>query len=185
MVAVAAAAVVGTAGNYWFEFDRPGMLSPAGFLLYGPIGRLISMRRVMLGLLTAVLAFGAEDDWDKVRALRGGTEIRVFKKGSTQPIVAKMDEAGDENLVVVLKNEQLAIPRDQIDRVDARPNQGGGRTTRETKTTMDPPDGKAAPPARVKGPDGPSASTSTSLSIGGKPGFETVYRRRAGASARP
>ena len=54
------------------------------------------MLRVMLSLLIAVLACGAENDWNKVRAIRGGTEIRVFKKGSMQPIVAKMDEAGDE-----------------------------------------------------------------------------------------
>jgi hypothetical protein len=143
----------------------------------------------MFVLLTVLLAWGADDDWAKVRALRGGTEIRVFKKGSAQPIVAKMDEASDENLVVVLKNEQVAIPRDQIDRVDARPAQAGGKSTKTTTTTtkVDPTDGKAAaPPSQVKGPDGPSSSTSTSVVLGGSKGdFETVYRRRTGATARP
>ncbi len=146
------------------------------------------MQKIMFALLTAVLAWGADNDWATVRALRGGTEIRIIKKGSPQPIVAKMDEASDENLVVVIKNEQVAIPRDQIDRVDARPAQAGGRTTKETKTTAGPPDGKvAAPPSSVKGPDGPSTSTSTSTSItrGSKPDFETVYRRLSGPSARP
>ena len=144
------------------------------------------MFKVVLALLSALLAWGADDDWAKVRALRGGTEIRVFKKGSTQPIIAKMDEAGEENLVVVLKNEQVAIPREQIDRVDARPAQGGGRTTKQTRTSVDPPNGKAAaPPSTMKGPDGPSSSTSTSVSLGGKADFETVYRRRGGVSARP
>jgi len=144
------------------------------------------MKQVILALLTVLLAWGADDDWAKVRALRGGAEIRVYKKGSTQPIVAKMDEASDENLVIVLKNEQVAIPRDQIDRVDARPLPGSTKPSTVSKTTVDQPDGKAAaPPSQIKGPDGASSSTSTSVSLGSKPGFETVYRRRAGASARP
>jgi len=154
-----------------------------------------SLQKIIFALLTALLtvllAWGADDDWAKVRALRGGTEIRVFKKGSAQPVVAKMDEASDENLVVVLKNEQVAIPRDQIDRVDARPAPAGGKSTKTTTTTtttkVDPTDGKAAaPPSQVKGPDGPSSSTSTSVSLGGSKGdFETVYRRKTGATARP
>ena len=148
-----------------------------------------SLQKIIFALLTVLLAWGADDDWAKVRALRGGTEIRVFKKGSAQPVVAKMDEASDENLVVVLKNEQVAIPRNQIDRVDARPAPAGGKSTKTTTTTtkVDPTDGKAAaPPSQVKGPDGPSSSTSTSVSLGGSKGdFETVYRRKTGATARP
>ena len=144
------------------------------------------MQRIVFALLTAVLAWGADNDWANVRALRGGTEIRIVKKGSPQSISAKMDEASEENLVVVIKNEQVAIPRDQIDRVDARPVQSAGRTIRETKTTAVQPDGKAAaPPSSVKGPDGPSTSTSTTITRGSKPDFETVYRRLSGPSARP
>lgn len=143
------------------------------------------MLRIMFALLAVALAWGADDDWGKVRALRGGTEIRVLKKGSMRPILAKMDEAGEENLVVVIKNEQVSIPREQIDRIDARPAQGGSRTTRESTTTTTPPDGKASPPSQVKGPDVPSSSTSTSIVMGSKPDFETVYRRRTGPAARP
>lgn len=140
----------------------------------------------MLGVMTAALAWGADNDWANVRALRGGTEIRIVKKGSSQPVLAKMDEASDENLVVVIKNEQVAIPRDQIERVDARPAKAGGRTIRETTTSAYQPDGKvAAPPSTVKGPDGPSTSTSTSITRGSKPDFETVYRRLSAPSARP
>lgn len=144
------------------------------------------MLRILLAMLTVLLAWGADDDWANVRAIRSGTELRVHKKGSTQPVVAKMDEASDENLLVVVKNEQVAIPREQIDRVDARLAGNSPRTAKETRTIVDPPNGKAAaPPSQVKGPDGPSTSTSTSISVGSKPDFETVYRRRAGASARP
>ncbi|HEY3440102.1 MAG TPA: hypothetical protein VGK29_05100 [Paludibaculum sp.] len=144
------------------------------------------MLRLLLAMLTTLLAWGAADDWANVRALRSGTEIRVYKKGSTQVVVAKMDEAGEENLLVVIKNEQVAIPREQIDRIDARPAGSSPRTTKETRTTVDPPNGKAAaPPSRVKGPDGPATSTSTSVTMGSKPDFETVYRRRATPSARP
>jgi len=144
------------------------------------------MLKLLLTLLITLLAWSAADDWANVRTIRSGTEIRVYKKGSTQPVVAKMDEASDENLLVVVKNEQVAIPREQIERIDARPTGSNARTTKETRTTVDPPNGKAAaPPSQVKGPDGPSTSTSTSVSVGSKPDFETVYRRRAGASARP
>lgn len=143
------------------------------------------MRKTILLILTALLAWGAGDDWANVRAIRSGIEIRVYKKGAAQPVVAKMDEASDENLLIVVKNGQVAIPRDQIDRVDAR-LAGGPRTTRESRTTVDPPNGKAAaPPSQVKGPDGPATSTSTSVSVGSKADFETVYRRRTGASVRP
>ena len=144
------------------------------------------MLKVLLATLTALLAWGAADDWANCRAIRGGTEIRVYKKGAPQPIVAKMDEANDENLVVVLKNEQVAIQREQIDRVDARLAGNSPRTTKETRTTVDPPNGKAAaPPSQVKGPDGPATSTSTSVTMGSKADFETVYRRRTSATARP
>jgi chromosome partitioning protein len=37
--------------------------------------------------------------------------------------VAQMDEFTDENLGVIVKKTQTAIPKDQIDRIDARPPQ--------------------------------------------------------------
>src|SRR4051812_11448678 len=79
------------------------------------------MRKLAIFLCMAWLAFGVEDPWAKLKELKSGTELRVFKKGAAQPLLVKMGELTDENLVVINKNEETAIARDQIDRVDARP----------------------------------------------------------------
>ena len=138
------------------------------------------MRGLLLLMLAGLVAFGADDEWGKVKALKTGAEIRVFKKGSTQPVLAQMDELTDDNLIVIVKKTQTAIPRDQIDRIDARPT-GGSRVTKETVTKENYPDSKAAADAGSAGPALPSTSTSTSVSVGGKPDFETVFRRPVGA----
>lgn len=138
------------------------------------------MRGLLLLILAGAVAFGAEDEWAKVKALKTGAEIRVFKKGSVQPVLAQMDELTDENLIVIVKKTQTAIPKDQIDRIDARPT-GGSRMTKETTTKETFPDSKAAAEAGPATPAGPTTSTSTSVSIGSKPDFETVYRRPMGA----
>jgi hypothetical protein len=126
------------------------------------------------------LAMAADDPWTKVKAIKSGTELRVYKKGATQPLVVKMDEATNERLVIVNKNEQTSIAKEDIDRVDARPS--NKRTvTKETKTTMS--DTNADPRSAIPGPTpnrpGTTSSSSTGYSIGGKPDFETVYKRPA------
>ena len=126
------------------------------------------MRGLLLLMLAGLVAFGADDEWTKVRSLKTGAELRVYKKGSTQPVSAQMDELTDENLVVLVKKTQMAIPKDQIDRIDARPSGGGATKETTTKQTVDA-DGKE------------NTSTSTGYSFGGKPNFETVYRRPPGA----
>ena len=137
--------------------------------------------RILPVLLAAVTAFAADDAWSKVRALKSGAEIRVFKKGSVQPLLGKIDELTDDNLVVVLKTEQVAIPKDQIDRVDARPAQSGSRVVTESKTAVSGPDAKSAEPRPQRGADLPASSTSSSVSLRSRPDFETVYRRAVGA----
>ena len=123
------------------------------------------MRGLLLLMLSGLVALGADDPWAKVKALKTGAELHVYKKGSLQPVVAQMDELTDENLVVIVKKSQTAIPRDQVDRIDARPA-GGNRPTKETVTK------------ETVGPDGqPNQSTTTGYSWGDKPKFETVYRR--------
>jgi hypothetical protein len=123
------------------------------------------MRGFLLLLLAGLVAFGAEDEWAKVKALKTGSELHVYKKGSVQPVTAQMDELTDGNLVVIVKKSQIAIPKDQIDRIDARPA-GGNRPTKETVTK------------ESIGADGqPNTSTSTGYSWGDKAKFETVYRR--------
>ena len=135
------------------------------------------MGRMLFFLLTVLSVFAADDPWTKVRELKSGTELRVFKKGSTQPVLAKMDELTDDNLVVVVKNEQVAIARNQIDRIDYRPPQPGGRVTAKSETKATDPDTTPGPPGH--GSRTPGTSTSSGLVIGSKPDFETIYRRPA------
>ncbi len=117
----------------------------------------------------------AENPWDKVKELKSGTELRIYKKGV--PILAAMDEATDDRLLVVVKNEQMAIDRDDIERVDARAR--SSRVTKETRTTMDttsnPP--SVGPQPRGSRPGAPGSSSGASYGVGSKPDFETVYRR--------
>lgn len=136
------------------------------------------MRGVLLILLSALAVFAADDEWAKVKTLKTGTEIRVYKKGSSQPLTAQMGDLTDDNLIVVVKKEQSAIARDQIDRIDARP--AAKRLTTQTTTKETYPDARSAEPSPNQGPDVPGTSTSTSIGIGSKPDFEVVYRRPTG-----
>ena len=133
------------------------------------------MSRVLFFALAAATAMAADNHpWTKVKDLKSGTELRVFKKGKAQPIMARIDEANDERLIVVVKNEQLAIAKSEIDRIDARP-QGGSKVTRRTEAKRTDPDTRPAPPGY--GSRTPGTSSSTDVSFGSKPDFETIYRR--------
>ncbi|MGI8991212.1 MAG: hypothetical protein ACR2I2_16735 [Bryobacteraceae bacterium] len=138
------------------------------------------MLQILWLFLAATLAFSADDAWSKVRELKTGTELRVLKKGAKQPVAAKMDEATDENLIVILKNEQVAIAKSDIERIDYRPAKSG-RVTKETKTTTEVPGEKGPVLGRAPGKNGPTTSTSSGISIGSKPDFETIYRRTGAA----
>src|SRR5947209_3587921 len=135
------------------------------------------MRNILLLLFVATLVFAADDPWAKVKDLKTGTELRIVKKGAKQPIIAKMDELTDESLVVIVKNEQTAIPREQIERIDSRPS-GKSRLTTESKTTTEGgPNGQPVGARPTPGAMVPQTSSSNSISMGNKPDFETIYRR--------
>jgi hypothetical protein len=132
------------------------------------------MRKLLFFLLLlAAAAYAADDPWAKVKALKSGSELHVFKKGAAQPVTAKMDELTDENLLVLLKNEQVAIPKDQIERIDARPS--ASRTTIKNDSKTTDPDLRPSP--QGQGSRTPGTTSSTSVAIGNKPDFETVYRK--------
>jgi hypothetical protein len=134
--------------------------------------------RLALFLCTALLAFGADDPWAKLKELKTGTELRVFKKGTAQPLLVQMDELTDDNLVVIDKKQQTAIARDLIERVDYRPS-GKSRVTKEstTKVTDSVGDPKAAIPSPRPDHPGSTTSSSSNVAFGSKPDFETIYRR--------
>ena len=134
------------------------------------------MRWLAIVLLAAVTAFAADDPWTKVQDLKSGTELRIFKKGGMHPILARMEEANPDSLIIVVKNEEMAIPRDQIDRIDYRPLKTGSRVTKEAQQKVEGPDAKSAAASPNNVP-GQSTSTTTSYVFGAKPDFETIYRR--------
>jgi hypothetical protein len=131
------------------------------------------MSKILLLILAVGTVFAADDPWGKVRELKGGTELRIYKKGVPQPILAKSDDVTDENLIVVIKNEQVAIAKEMVDRIDYRPYKP--RITKETKSTTTDPDTTPGPPGH--GSNVPGTSTSTSVGIGSRPDFEMIYKR--------
>jgi hypothetical protein len=140
------------------------------------------MRRFLFLLLAAAIAaMCADDPWTAVTKLKSGTEIRVLKKGSTQAVSGKFDEANDERLLLVVKNEQISIPKEQVDRVDARNAADSGRVKVDGKTTVEDPQAAKEPAAGMNAPAAVGTTTTSAVSIGSKPGFETVYRRPLGA----
>jgi hypothetical protein len=135
------------------------------------------MLRTLALFLIAICTFGADDPWSKVKDLKTGTDLRVWKKGVSTPLQATMDELTPEHLRIVVKKEQVAIPVDQIDRVDARPSKSGPKITKETRVTNDAPDTEKTSPNRPHNIPSASGSSSSNVTFGGKADFETVYRR--------
>ena len=134
------------------------------------------MVRSLLLLLAAATAtlFAADDPWTKVKELKSGTDIAVFRKGATKPLEAKLDEARDDVLVIVVKKEQTAIPKEEIDRLDFRPK--GRKTTSEIQKGVKVPDG--TPPIGMNhGPNTPQDGWTSGVTFT-KPGYETIYRRK-------
>jgi hypothetical protein len=136
------------------------------------------MRRIALTLLLTFAAFGATDTWPKVRDLPGGTELRVYKKDGRPPINAKLADVTDDALIVVLKkDEEVSIPKDQIERIDYRPQKVSRPTTIVNNKVEDP--NTQAPVGPQRDAKVPGTSSSSNMSFGGKPDFETIYRRVA------
>src|ERR1041385_7608147 len=141
-------------------------------------------KRVFLFFTVAVLAFAADDPWAKVKEQKTGTELQVYKRGSAKPLTVKMDELTDENLVVIEKKSQVAIPRDQIERIDAR---SSGRTRTTTDTMTAEKNAATDPRSNIPGPNqppravhAPSTTRSRALSWPSQ-GDATIYHRTAGA----
>lgn len=142
------------------------------------------MVKTILILCAATVAFGADDPWAKVKALKTGAEMHVYKRGASQPLNVKMDELTDDALVVLNKNTQMAIPRDQIERIEARPS---ARTRTVTNTGTAEQNAATDPRSTIPGPNQPPgavhASTTTTASgvTWTKQDFETIYRKTAGS----
>lgn len=138
------------------------------------------MLRIVLLIFAGVMAMAADDPWAKVKDLKSGSELKIWKRGVSQPIDAIYDDLSEEKLLVVVKNEQVAIAKDGIDRIDARPSTKKEKPKVESsvKREINQPSAVAAPPRDQKSRSMPGDTTSASTSVSwGKPGYETVYRR--------
>lgn len=148
------------------------------------------MRQATLAILMlAALAGWGADDWIKVRSLQSGTDLKIWRTGSKQVLEAKMDEANDERLLVATKNEQLSIPKDEIERIDKREPKapkGPKMETRRTITTRSEVPG--TDPNKINRPARPGTMPENSVSSSatwGSSGFETVYRKVAVSGKKP
>lgn len=130
---------------------------------------------VFLFFCFALLAAAPEDDWSKVIALKSGAEVRVLRKGKPKPVEGWMDEAREDALILVIRNEQVAIPKEEVERVEARPSKS--RVTKTESVDTRPSYEAPATPNRPVRPGGPSGSASSGVSIG-KADFELIYRRK-------
>ena len=124
------------------------------------------MRKLFLLVLAAATAFAADDPWQKVKNLKSGTDLRVVRRGSTQPLLVQMGELTDDNLLVIDKKTERAIPRAEIDRIDSRPSKPTWVKEEKTGNAVNPDGGN-------------SSSYSSGYSRGSRGDFETIYRRPA------
>jgi hypothetical protein len=136
------------------------------------------MRRIALLLLSALILFAADNPWTKVKQLPDRSELRIYQRGAKNPLNATLADANDDGIVVVVaKNKQLTIAKDDIDRIDARPAPEKKKpTVTQTQTSSDPDYTPQAHPDT--GPALPGTSSSSGVSFGGsKEDFRTVYIR--------
>jgi hypothetical protein len=135
------------------------------------------MKLFALLVSSSLLLFAADDAWKRVRDLRSGAEVKVLKVGVKNPITAKFDEANDERMVIVVKNEQTSIAKDDVLKVEARKQEPSVR--REQKTTNTDPNAQLSQP-RVPNPGQratPALQESSSGVTFSKPGFELIYEK--------
>ena len=124
------------------------------------------MLKMFLLMLSAAAVFAADDPWQNVKDLKSGTDLRVFRRGPNQPLLVHMGELTDDNLVVIDKKAERAIPREEIDRIDSRPPKPTWVKEEKTSDTVNS-DGRN------------SSSYSSGYSKGSRGDFETIFRRPA------
>jgi hypothetical protein len=132
------------------------------------------MKRIVLLLLTAMAALAAEDSWVQVRELKSGAELRIYRVNAKEPFLAKLDQASDESLIVITKNGQVSIPKEDIQRLDCR-RAPPHRLVKETRVERKiPPKGAEITNNTIRGA---TTSVKTRLDIPSESAFEKIYDR--------
>ncbi|HEY3836875.1 MAG TPA: hypothetical protein VGL72_09905 [Bryobacteraceae bacterium] len=125
------------------------------------------MRAILFLLAAAAFTFGADvkndDPWAKVKDLKSGSDIRVYKVGVAQPVVAKSGDVTEDRVIVIIKNEETGIRKKDIDHIDYHPP-GNKPTKSQTRT-------------QTHDASGSSDSYSSNLSWG-RDGWQTIYQRK-------
>jgi len=129
------------------------------------------MKRIVLLLLTAMAALAAENSWVEVRELKRGAELRIYRVNTKEPFLAKFDQASDESLIVITKNGQVSIPKEDIQRLDRR-RAPPHRLLKETRVERNVP---------RKAIRGVTTWVTTRLDIPPEPAFEKIYDRTPAA----
>lgn len=135
------------------------------------------MFRILLLLVPVFMALGADDPWAKVSELKRGTQVWVYKTGAKQALAGTLDETREQSLVVILKNQQVAIPKDEIDRVAIRPTKT--RVTAESRTKTSDPTAKERDLDPEQGPGKPTQTTAGGIRLHPGSALQTIYQRQA------
>ncbi len=122
------------------------------------------MWKIAALLFAAALAWGADknasaDPWEKVKNLKTGSDLRIYKTGAAEPITAKSADVTERKLVVIIKNSETAMNKSEIERIDYQPP-----ATKSRSTSYD------------ANPDSASMSISSGSS---REGWQTIYQRPA------
>jgi hypothetical protein len=110
-------------------------------------------------LLAASLASAGDtsDPWEKVKKLKTGSSLRIYKTGVGEPIAAQSADVTERKLIVIIKDAETAINKSEIDHVDYQP------PATKTKST-------------TYSADGDSVSFGSNRSVNHE-GWQTIYQR--------
>src|SRR5262245_6661953 len=78
-----------------------------------------AMKKVALLLLSCSFAYAAADadPAEGVKNLKTGSDLRIYRKGAMEPIVAKSVDVTEQKLIVVIKKSETAIGKMDIQRI--------------------------------------------------------------------
>ena len=57
------------------------------------------MRRTLLCLSFSIAVFAADSPWSEVQEIKSGSELSIFRQGTTPPLMPTFDEANHERMV--------------------------------------------------------------------------------------
>ena len=85
--------------------------------------------------MACAIAWGAEASWQKVKDLKIGSDIRVFRKDATMPVSGKSGGVTDDKLIIMIKKHQVSIDKADIDHIDYHPSWKAEKTESHSVVT--------------------------------------------------